>query len=294
MPSGPIGTNDLAELGVTPDKEGLAAKNVFAGTVTRGTLVYINGTTTNPATGADPFPTFTKADADGTAPANVAMYVVAKDVAQNGFTKLARALVVRGVDTSTYTTVGDPAYLSATAGETTPTAPTASNATVQRVGYCAKKDASAGILVYDLRSAPVQSFGTQALTGVVADQAAGAVSAANFGVPVQVSLTIPAGVTGNVDFTGWPFKMRVRRVFGIKTAAAGGGAGTVQVQNGTGGNNITNAVSIDVADETILNAGTIADAFQDIAAGATVRVVRTRTASTNEACVLTLVGDRVA
>jgi hypothetical protein len=172
---------------------------------------------------------------------------------------------------------------------------------VQRVGYCAKKDATTGILVYDLRSAPVQSFGSQSVGGLAgsntansADQAAGAVSAANFAIPVLVSLTIPAGVTGNVDFTGWPFKMRVRRVYGIKTAAAGGGAGTVQVMNGATTDAITDAISIDVADQTVLNALTINDAFQDIASGATVRVVRTRTASTSEACVLTLVGVRVA
>jgi hypothetical protein len=97
-----------------------------------------------------------------------------------------------------------------------------------------------------------------------------------------------------VDFTGLPFKCRVRRVFGIKTTGAGGGAGTVQIANGATTNWITDAISINVNDQTIINAATIDDAFYDLAVNATIRVVRTRTASTNEACVLTLELDVVA
>jgi hypothetical protein len=291
--AGPIGTNDLQNLAVEPQQEGLTVKNVFAGTLAVGTLVYVNGTTTSPATGANPVATVTKADADASGAAGQATYVVTRAMAQNAFGKVAKYFVQRAVDTSTWTLAGDPVYLSVTAGASTNVTPLIGN--TQIVGYVAVKSVAAGIIVYDLRSNPVVSYG--ALSGVnanvVADQAGGPILTGNIGIPVRLSLTIPAGTTGNVDFTGLPYKCRVRRVSGIKTAAAGGGAGTVQIANGTTTNWITDAISINVNDQTVINATTIDDAFYDLAASATIRVVRTRTASTNEACVLTLELDRV-
>lgn len=292
--AGPIGTNDLQNLAVEPQQEGLTVKNVFAGTLAVGTLVYVNGTTTSPATGSNPVATVTKADADAGGAAGQAAYVVTKAMAQNAFGKVAKYFVQRGVDTSAWTSAGDPVYLSVTAGTSTNVTPL--NGNTQIVGYVAVKSVTAGIIVYDLRSNPVVSYGALSglNTNVVADQAAGAILSGNIGIPVRLSLAIPAGTTGNVDFTGLPYKVRVRRVFGIKTTGAGGGAGTVRIANGATTNWITDAISIDVADQTVINAATIDDAFYDLAAGATIRVVRTRTASTNEACVLTLELDRVA
>lgn len=291
--AGPIGTNDLQNLAVEPQQEGLTVKNVFAGTLAVGTLVCVNGTTTSPATGANPVATVTKADADASGAAGQATYVVTRAMAQNAFGKVAKYFVQRAVDTSTWTSAGDPVYLSVTAGASTNVTPLIGN--TQIVGYVAVKSVTAGIIVYDLRSNPVVSYGT--LSGVnanvVADQAAGPILTGNIGIPVRLSLTIPAGTTGNVDFTGLPYKCRVRRVSGIKTAAAGGGAGTVQIANGATTNWITDAISINVNDQTVINATTIDDAFYDLAVNATIRVVRTRTASTNEACVLTLELDRV-
>lgn len=296
--NGPINENQLAYGAVMPWHEGLRVKNSGISDISTGTLVYMNGVTTDPATGEDIFHTVGKADADGTAPANVATYVAIEDIAATKYGRVARYFVQRGVDTSGYGTVGDPAYLSATTGETTPTAPTTSaGANVQVVGYCAKKSASAGILVYDLRSNAVPSMvgglrGTS--MAVVADQAAGALGNTAIGTQLILSLTIPAGTTGNVDFTALPFKCRVHNVVGIKTAAAGGGAGTLQVMNGATTDAITDAISIDVADKTVIRATTIDDAFRDLAAAATIRVVRTRTASTSEAAVLDLYLTRVA
>jgi len=292
--AGPIGTKDLAYQAVEPYQEGLTVKNVFAGTLAVGDLVYVTGTTTSPATGTDPVATVTKADADAAGAAKVATYVVTKAMAQNSFGKVGKYLVARGLNTSAYGSAGDPVYLSTTAGGSTPTAPTLGN--VQIVGYVAVKSATAGIIAYNLNSNQVVSVGglTGGAAAVTSDAAAGALTAANMAVPVRLSLTIPAGTTGNVDFTGLPFKCRVRSVYGVKTAAAGGGAGTVRVANGATTNWITDAISIDVADQTVLTAATLDDAFIDLAAGATIRVVRTRTASTSEACVLTLELDRVA
>ena len=292
--AGPIGTKDLAYQAVEPYQEGLTVKNVSGGPLAVGDLVYVNGTTTSPVTGTDPVATVTKADADGVAAASVAAYVVTRAMASNSFGKVGKYLVARGLNTSAYTTVGDPVYLSTTAGGSTPGAPTLGNQ--QIVGFVAVKSATAGIIVYDLRSNGVVRAGglSGSSAGVVADQAAGAIAPANIGIPVRLSLVIPAGTTGNVDFTGLPFKVRVRSVYGIKTAAAGGGAGTVRIANGATTNWITDAISIDVADQTVLSATTLDDAYIDLAAGATIRVARTRTASTNEACVLTLELDRVA
>ncbi len=104
-----------------------------------------------------------------------------------------------------------------------------------------------------------------------------------------VRLDVPAGTTGNVDFTtlGLP-KCRVVDVFGNKGTGAGGGAGSLQVMNGATANNITDAISINVAAGTRIQYATLTAANQDLAAGATVRVVRTRTASTDEAATLYL------
>ena len=292
--AGPIGTNDLQNQAVEPLQEGLTVKNVFAGTLAVGTLVYINGTTTSPATGFNPVATVTKADADAGGSAGQAAYVVIKAMAQNAFGKVGKYLVQRGVNTSSWSAAGDPVYLATTAGNPSVLPPVTGN--VQIVGYVAVKSATAGIIVYDLRSNPVVSVGSLSgqAAGIVADQGAGAILGSNIAIPLRLSLTIPAGPTGNVDFTGLPYKCRVRRVSGIKTTAAGGGAGTVQIANGATVNYITDAISINVNDQTGLGATTLDDAFIDLAAGATIRVIRTRTASLNEACVLTLDLDRVA
>lgn len=95
------------------------------------------------------------------------------------------------------------------------------------------------------------------------------------------TIAVPAGATGDINVTV-THRVRVIDVHMVKRNAAGGGAGTITVKNGA--NPITNAMSIDVADQTIVAAATIDDAQRDIAAGGTLRVTRTRTASTDETC----------
>jgi hypothetical protein len=302
-PSGPINENQLSFRAVMPWHEGLRVKNVFAGTLAVGTLVCVNGTTTDPSRGDDVFATVTKADADAAAPAGRAVYVVTEAMVQSAYGAVGRYLVLRGIDTSTYATVGDPAYLSTTAGLTTPAAPTSGLANVQRVGYCAKKSSTQGIIVYDLRSNGVEKLGASALTQTVngdsvanvTSTSGGPLTADNIGVPVVLSLGIPTGLSGNVDFTSLPYKLRVQSIEGVKiTGSGGGGAGTVQVMNGATSDAISSAISINVADQTVLASTTLDDAYFTLAAGATIRVVRTRTASTNEACILYLNCIRVA
>ena len=122
---------------------------------------------------------------------------------------------------------------------------------------------------------------------------AGSVADANVigGLPVLHRVDVAAGVTGNVDTT-LTHKTRVVDAWLVKTGAAGGGAGTIQVLNGAGA--ITDAMSINIADAAVARALTIDDAQHEIAAAGTLRVTRTRTTSTNEACVVYVLGVRVA
>jgi hypothetical protein len=86
----------------------------------------------------------------------------------------------------------------------------------------------------------------------------------------------------------------VRDVRIVKTSSAGGVGDTIRVANGATTNWITDAMSINVADQAIVRAASIDDAFYDLAAGATIRVARNKSSAANVACVVTLELDRVA
>jgi hypothetical protein len=159
---GPISHRMIKLRAVFPDQQGLDVENAFAGTLAVGTLVYVSGvntTSTSPGFGK---PQVTKADADAAAPANVATYVVVEAIPQSGYGRVARAATVINVDTSGYATVGDPVFLSATAGASTPTNPAiaSSAATGQRVGYVKVKSSTVGEIAYDLQSNTVTASAT--------------------------------------------------------------------------------------------------------------------------------------
>lgn len=111
------------------------------------------------------------------------------------------------------------------------------------------------------------------------------------GIPVLHKIPVPAGATGNVDVT-LTHKTRVINAWGVKTNAGAGGAGTWTVSNGA--NAITDAMVIPVTDKAIISALSIDDAYHEISAGGTLRVVRTRTASTDETGVVYVLGVRVS
>ncbi|RJQ04826.1 MAG: DUF2190 family protein [Bacillota bacterium] len=110
------------------------------------------------------------------------------------------------------------------------------------------------------------------------------------GIPVLHRIDIADAATGDVD-TVLTHKTRVLDVWAVKTGAAGGAANTVQAKNGA--NAITNALDINVNDQTVVRAGTIDDAQHEIAAGGTLKITRTK-AGGNAACTVYVLGVRVA
>lgn len=251
-------------------------KNGFAGTLTKGTLVYISAASTRAATAAltrQTAPTVTKADANGAAPANVALYVVQKDIAQDGYGEVGKALLL-DMDTSTFGAEGNPGYLSETAGAITPTAPTAAGSTVQPVGHCVGTPAVAGQFLCNL-TLPVQRLGDVAgqlgvTTLGAVNSTTRALGAAEFGVPVELVLEVGDVATGNVDFTALPYKLFVLDVQTTQVAAGNAG-NSITVHNGTTGNAITDAMN-NATDTGTDQAATLHATHRTIAAGATIRV----------------------
>lgn len=111
------------------------------------------------------------------------------------------------------------------------------------------------------------------------------------GVPVVHRYTVAAGATGDLDVT-LTHKTLIYDVCLYKKVTVGGGDGTIQVKNTAAA--ITNAMSINVADETIVRATTINDANNEIAAGGILRITRTRTTSLDESCEVVVSGFRIA
>jgi hypothetical protein len=124
--------------------------NNTGGTLTRGTLVYINGY--SGITAADR-PTVAKADADSSTTA--AGYVVVQDIANNAVGYVAKAAQIGSMNTGGRT-IGDAVYLSTTAGGIAFTAVGIG----QRIGYVATVSATAGIIDFDVTDAVLAASGT--------------------------------------------------------------------------------------------------------------------------------------
>lgn len=97
---------------------------------------------------------------------------------------------------------------------------------------------------------------------------------------------IPAGATATLTYP-FPNGREIVDVWLKKTNAAGGGAGTIRVQT-SGANAITDAMSINVADQTIVRAAIGNDVMHRIADGR-IGFLRTRGASTDESCIAYIV-----
>lgn len=101
------------------------------------------------------------------------------------------------------------------------------------------------------------------------------------------TVNVPDGVTGDVDVV-ITRKIDVIDVIVRKQAAAGGANDKITVKNAA--DPITDDIDINVADKVVKRAGTIDDAFSQIAAGGTLRVTRTKASANNVACLVTILG----
>jgi hypothetical protein len=131
------------------------------------------------------------------------------------------------------------------------------------------------------------------LAGVLKGLAVAVVGDANVvgGLPVLHRINIADGTTGDVDVV-LTHKTLVTKIWLVKKAAAGGSSDTITVKNTATA--ISDAMSINVADKVVVNAGTIDDAQATISAGGTLRVTRTKASSENVACEVYVLGVRVA
>lgn len=106
----------------------------------------------------------------------------------------------------------------------------------------------------------------------IADSTAGAVSITPEGI---IAVSFADVASNNVDLV-MPFKAEVFAFTAQKRAGAGGAANTLRLFNLTDA--ITNALDMNVADQTIVRAGTIDDAFSTVAAGGTLRFAMVKSA----------------
>lgn len=276
---------DLKRGSVTPVKQGVKVYNGTGSTLAAGALVSISGW-------SETYKAWSVVLADANTTGLAAHYVLHEAITNTNTGRAYKGHRLRDVNTNG-ATVGDAVYLSATAGSWTLTSPVATiGSVVQKVGRVAVVSATVGEIEFNLADAAAPSPVDGSTVGATAAVAAGALSPTSFGVPVVIPLTVPAGATGDVDFTGVPYKIRVIDVWLVKTTNAGGGAGTIQLKNGA--NAISSAMSIDIADKTIARTTEIDDAQSDVAAAGTLRVTRTRTASTDESCIVYVKAIRVA
>jgi len=263
---------------------GLKVYNSTGGTLTTGTLVYINGF--DATTG---LPTVAKAANT----ANPALLVLKADIANNKSGEAYFEAEVTGLDTSGSSAVGALVYLSNTAGEFTFTAPTAAAQAVQVVGVVKAKAAAGAIYFFPGRFALQKIIKSMiqvnSLDGAVVANVAD--SNTTGGIPVVYRIPVPDGVTGNVDVVV-DHKIRVIDAWVVKTGGAGGAGDTIQVNNEAAA--ITNAMDINVADKKLVRAGEIDDAAHEIAAAGTLRVVRTKGSVANVACIVYVKALRIA
>lgn len=145
-----IDSRDIRNGHVTPFHEGMVVHNNTGSEIAAGKLVAVSGFDT-----ATNNPRIVLAD-----PTNVALladYVTTKAIPNGSTGRVFRGAVLRDLNTSSYSAVGDPVY-STTSGGITHTAPTSPDSDRQVVGWVDVKDASAGVVYIDLRSNGVTAW----------------------------------------------------------------------------------------------------------------------------------------
>ena len=106
------------------------------------------------------------------------------------------------------------------------------------------------------------------LAGGAADGNMAANIASGGGLPVVFTASLAAGATVQIHNADAPFKYRVLDAWSVASSADGG---TWKLTDGT--NDITDAVTVTGTDKTIDRAGTVDDAYHEIAASGSLSVV---------------------
>lgn len=153
MAKGYLDNKDIKYRAIEPGHGGLSVENAYAGSLPAGTLVYISGV--NTTTGK-----FKVDRASNDNNIKGAVYVTVETIAQSGFGRVALGSVLRNVDTSAWTSAGDPVYLGVagvSSGYAT-TIPTNLNSIKQIVGYVQVKSSTVGVIVFNLREAVTQAI----------------------------------------------------------------------------------------------------------------------------------------
>lgn len=174
---------DIVERQVEPTyaltlRNGELCRNETGGALATGNLVYLSSFSVT----HDRF-LVTKADADVAGAA--AVYVVPQAVSNNTNFYCESTWMVTAANTNG-STVGNPVYLSQTAGAWTLTAPTAANSIQQIVGRVRVVSASVGIIEINIPSLARVKIGSNELQ-------AGAVSPASMGLTVRAGTNLAAG-----------------------------------------------------------------------------------------------------
>lgn len=103
-----------------------------------------------------------------------------------------------------------------------------------------------------------------------------AATTAAYGVPFVIPVVNAGAATVAVFSADAPFKFRIIDAWAVSTKAAN--AGTWKLDNGT--NDITTAIAYDTSDTLIARAAAIDDAYHDIAASGSLRLISSNAADT--------------
>jgi hypothetical protein len=138
-----IGSPDIPAGSITPSDLGIAVRNESGGSLVAGDLVYISGWNETQA-----LPLVSKADAN--AAGKKAQFVIQATLTNNTNGQAFRYFRTAADQNTNGAVVGDPVYLSETAGGFTLSAPAAVTSISQIVGRVAVVSATVGVIVYDL------------------------------------------------------------------------------------------------------------------------------------------------
>jgi hypothetical protein len=134
---------------------GMLVYNATGGDIAVNSLVYANSW----SEGQIGLPTIDKADADGTYPANVAQFVIRDSACVSATVCRAEVYASLTGQNTNGSTIGNPVYLSTTAGSFTLTKPTSPTANVQIVGRVRAVSSTLGRIDINLRNAQLPQYG---------------------------------------------------------------------------------------------------------------------------------------